>query len=83
MKLWLDDAIDVYNLINKYIKDNITIKECNYTDKNNKTSSYLNYSNFYEIVDFRKLRDNEILKIKRHEICEKNNFPFGKVDISL
>ena len=65
MKLWLDDVIDVYNLI----------KECNYTDKNNKTCSYLNYSNFYEIVDFYKLRDNDFLKVKRHEICEKNNFP--------
>ena len=75
MKLWLDDAIDVYNLINRYIKDKLIIEECKYTDKNNKTCSYLNYNNFYEIVDFRKLRDNDFLKDKRHEICEKNKFP--------
>ena len=75
IKLWLDDGIDIYNLINKYIKDTLIIETCNYTDKNNKTCSYLKYNNFYKIVDFRKLRDNDFLRIKRNEICEKNNLP--------
>ena len=68
IKLWSNDGIDIYNLINKYIKDILIIENYNYTDKNNKTCNYLNYSNFYKIVDFRKLQDNDFFRIKREEI---------------
>ena len=81
MKLWLDDAIDVYNLTNKYIKDNIIIKECKYTDKNNKTCNYLNYINFCEIVNFRDLR--KILENELNKVCIKHSLPKHQADYQV
>ena len=52
MKLWLDDTIDIYNLTNKYIKDNLKTKEVEYIKKNNDTVIYINYTNFHKLVNY-------------------------------
>ena len=81
IKLWLDDAIDVYNLTNKYIKDNLETKEVEYIKKNNDTVIYINYTNFYKLVNFRRLRAT--LKVELKEICKKNNLPKHQADYQV
>ena len=81
MKLWLDDAIDIYNLTNKYIKDNLKTKEVEYIKKNNDTVIYINYTNFYELVNFIRLR--KTLENELNKICKKNNLPKHQADYQV
>ena len=81
IKLWLDDAIDVYNLTNKYIKDNLETKEVEYIKKNNDTVIYINYTNFHKLVNYYSLRMT--LKKELHKICKKNNLPKHQADYQV
>ena len=81
MKLWLDDTIDIYNLTNKYIKDNLKTKEVEYIKKNNDTVIYINYTNFYELVNFIRLR--KTLEDDLNKICKKNNLPKHQADYQV
>ena len=79
IKLWLDDSIDVYNLTNKYIKNNLKITYTINTEKN--VVSYMEYTNFYELVNFYKLR--KTLKDDLKKICKKHNLPKHQADYQV
>ena len=81
MKLWLDDAIDVYNLTNKYIKDKLKIEEVEYKKRNGKNSTRMVCTDFYELVNFRELR--KTLKVELKVICEKNKLPKHQADYQV
>ena len=82
IKLWLDDIIDVYNLTNKYIKDNMEYDTFDHIGIENKRKcTYLIYKNFNTLVNtfnLQKLLGDEIAVI-----CKKNKLPKRQAEFEI
>ena len=63
---WCDECIDVYNLTNKYIKENLLP----------------NHSNFNKLVKFENLRDTPVIYNQVKDICSFNSLPKHTADLA-
>ena len=78
IKLWMNDCIDMYNIINEYIKEKVKIiyhvDICGIIKKSS-------FPEFKKVVNFYNLRKEFINK--KHLICNRNNLPVHQCDYAI